>query len=58
MANKNDILANLRVVAGGTKSISRSKYRNSSKRKFASSTVEEKFGSFTKARKAAGLLAI
>lgn len=58
MASKfstNDMLANLRVVAGRAGVISRSRYRNSNRRKFASSTIEEHFGGFTNAAKRAGL---
>jgi len=50
-----EILENLRTVAGKTNKISRSKYRVSNKRKFASSTVESHFGSFTRARQLANL---
>ena len=52
---KTEIIQNLREVAGKTGKISRSRFRSSSKRKFASSTVESHFGSFTAARKAAKL---
>jgi hypothetical protein len=52
---KIQIVENLRTVAGKSGVISRSRYRTSAKRKYASSTVEEAFGSFTKARKAAKL---
>jgi hypothetical protein len=58
MANKfssEELLTNLRAVAGASRVISRSRYRNSARRKFASSTIEERFGSFTKAVKRAGL---
>ena len=55
MSIKNQIVQNLRTVAGNSGKISRSQYRNSSKRKYASSTVESHFGSFTAARKAAKL---
>ena len=54
--NRKEILADLRRVAGRKGKLSRSTYRN--RGNFASSTVESYFsGSFTKARKQAGLLA-
>jgi hypothetical protein len=52
---RTEILTNLRAVAGSSRQLSRSVYRYSSKRKFASSTVEKTFGTFTRARVAAGL---
>jgi hypothetical protein len=55
---KSNILRNLREVAGAAGKISRSQYRTSRKRQFASSTVEEHFGSFTAARKAARLKSV
>ena len=55
--NKQNIIKNLRQVAGNSKTLTRQQFRNSSRRKVASSTVEETFGSFTRATRAAGLIA-
>ena len=55
---RKDILENLRKVAGATSKISRNKYRSSRLRKFASSTVESHFGTFTRARQLANLQSV
>jgi hypothetical protein len=47
-----EIVENLRKVSKG-KPLSRSAYRNSARRAFASSTIETHFGSFSKAVKSA-----
>lgn len=54
--NKQSIIKNLRQVAGNSKTLTREQFRNSTRRKVASSTVEENFGSFTRALRAAGLI--
>lgn len=53
---KQNIIKNLRQVAGNKKTLSRSQFRASSRRQVASSTVEKTFGSFTRALSAANLL--
>lgn len=52
---KQNIIKNLRQVAGTKKTLTRGQFRASSRRKVASSTVEKTFGSFTRALKAASL---
>lgn len=55
---KSSILRNLCEVAGTTRTISRSKYRTSRKRQFASSTVEEHFSTWGQAVRAARLKSV
>jgi len=53
--SKQAILTNLQQVAGRSGSLTRQQFRNSSRRKFASVTVEKYFGSFSKALKKANI---
>jgi hypothetical protein len=50
---KQSIIKNLKEVAGNSKTLTREQFRNSSRRQVASSTIEQVFGSFTLAVKAA-----
>jgi hypothetical protein len=43
------MIQNLRQVAGNKNTLTREQFRNSSRRKFASVTIEKYFGSFTAA---------
>jgi len=52
---KQNIVKNLKEVAGNQKTLTREQFRNSSRRQVASSTVEQVFSSFSIAKKAAGL---
>ena len=53
---KKSIISNLQQVAGSKKTLTREQYRSSKLRQVASSTVEETFGSFSQALKAAKLV--
>lgn len=50
---RQNIINNLRQVAGNQKTLTRQQFRNSSRRQVASSTVEVVFGSFSQAVRAA-----
>jgi hypothetical protein len=47
---KAEILSNLKLVAGKKNQLTRSQYRSSKLSKFASSTIERTFGSFSTAK--------